>query len=215
VAGLTIAAAGCALFYPAATSGYTLFLIAFFVLAGGITILQVAANPYVAVLGDPRTASSRLTLTQAFNSLGTTVAPALGGMLIWRRGPECRRPGQAAGGGVAAYHAKRGQRARPLPGAGCGAAGAGHPVRHGAPAEDRRCGRRRGEGGYSEVLKHRHLALGVMAIFLYVGGEVSIGSFLINFLGDPKWPACRRPMPRTTSASTGAAPWSAASSASP
>jgi FHS family L-fucose permease-like MFS transporter len=52
VAGLTIAAAGCALFYPAATSGYTLFLIAFFVLAGGITILQVAANPYVAVLGD-------------------------------------------------------------------------------------------------------------------------------------------------------------------
>src|SRR3954468_18672584 len=82
VAGLTIAAGGCALFYPAATSGYTLFLIAFFVLAGGITILQVAANPYVTVLGDARTASSRLTLTQAFNSLGTTVAPTLGGMLI-------------------------------------------------------------------------------------------------------------------------------------
>src|SRR5471030_235567 len=81
VAGLTIAAAGCALFYPAATSGYTLFLIAFFVLAGGITILQVAANPYVTVLGDSQTASSRLPLTQAFNSLGTTVAPTLRGML--------------------------------------------------------------------------------------------------------------------------------------
>ena len=82
VTGLLIAAAGCALFYPAATSGYALFLLAFFVLASGITILQVAANPYVTELGDPQSASSRLTLTQAFNSLGTTVAPALGGMLI-------------------------------------------------------------------------------------------------------------------------------------
>src|SRR5690242_7934119 len=77
VAGLVIAAAGCALFYPAATRGYALFLFAFFVLAAGITTLQVAANPYVTALGDPRTASSRLTLTQAFNSLGTTVAPTL------------------------------------------------------------------------------------------------------------------------------------------
>ena len=73
VTGLIIAAVGCALFYPAAQSGYALFLFAFFVLAAGITILQVAANPYVTVLGDPQTASSRLTLTQAFNSLGTTV----------------------------------------------------------------------------------------------------------------------------------------------
>ncbi|HEX7763248.1 MAG TPA: glucose/galactose MFS transporter, partial [Cellvibrio sp.] len=67
VAGLVIAASGCALFYPAATSGYALFLLALFVLASGITILQVAANPYVTVLGPARTASSRLTLTQAFN----------------------------------------------------------------------------------------------------------------------------------------------------
>jgi len=82
VTGLLIAAAGCALFYPAARSGYALFLFAFFVLASGITILQVAANPYVTVLGPARTASSRLTLTQAFNSLGTTVGPYLGGVLI-------------------------------------------------------------------------------------------------------------------------------------
>jgi FHS family L-fucose permease-like MFS transporter len=81
VAGLTIAAAGCALFYPAATSGYTLFLIA--------SSCWLAASPscrwrpiLTCRAGRPRTASSRLTLTQAFNSLGTTVAPALGGMLI-------------------------------------------------------------------------------------------------------------------------------------
>jgi FHS family L-fucose permease-like MFS transporter len=82
VTGLMIAAAGCALFYPAATSGYAVFLLAFFILAAGITVLQVAANPFVTVLGPPATASSRLTLTQAFNSLGTTIAPWLGGMLI-------------------------------------------------------------------------------------------------------------------------------------
>ncbi|HEY1231288.1 MAG TPA: MFS transporter, partial [Ramlibacter sp.] len=82
VTGLVIAAAGCALFYPASNSGYALFLLGFFVLAAGITILQVAANPYVTVLGAPQTASSRLSLTQAFNSLGTTIAPTLGGMLI-------------------------------------------------------------------------------------------------------------------------------------
>jgi fucose permease len=65
------------------------------------------------------------------------------------------------------------------------------------------------------VLAHRHLLLGVIGIFLYVGGEVSIGSFLINFLAMPMSRACRRARPRTTSATTGAAPWSAASSASP
>jgi FHS family L-fucose permease-like MFS transporter len=84
VTGLVIAATGCLLFYPAATSGYGLFLFALFVLASGITILQVAANPYVTLLGDPRSASSRLTLTQAFNSLGTTVGPKFGGVLILR-----------------------------------------------------------------------------------------------------------------------------------
>ena len=74
VTGLVVAALGCALFYPASRSGYGLFLMAFFVLASGITILQVAANPYVTILGPTASASSRLTLTQAFNSLGTAVA---------------------------------------------------------------------------------------------------------------------------------------------
>src|SRR5215831_10609923 len=75
IIGLGGAAVGCLLFYPAAAArSYNLFLLALFVLASGITLLQVAANPFVAILGKPETASSRLTLTQAFNSLGTTIA---------------------------------------------------------------------------------------------------------------------------------------------
>ncbi len=83
VLGLVVASAGCAMFYPAAGArSYPLFLGALFVLASGITLLQVAANPYVAILGPPETASSRLNLTQAFNSLGTTIGPAIGTSLI-------------------------------------------------------------------------------------------------------------------------------------
>jgi FHS family L-fucose permease-like MFS transporter len=189
VAGLTIAAAGCALFYPAATSGYALFLIAFFVLAGGITILQVAANPYVTVLGDPQTASSRLTLTQAFNSLGTTVAPTLGGMLILAGGVlSAADLAKLPAVEQAAYHAKE---AASVQGPYLALAGALlvlailfafarlPKIADGElPAGE--------VAGWSAVLKHRHLVLGAVAIFLYVGGEVSIGSFLINFIGDPK-----------------------------
>ena len=83
VAGLCTMGLGALLFIPAASvPSYPLFLGALMVLAAGITALQVAANPYVAVLGPPETASSRLNLAQAFNSLGTTIAPYLGGMLI-------------------------------------------------------------------------------------------------------------------------------------
>ena len=83
VLGLGIACLGCILFYPAAENQiYGVFLLALFVLASGITILQVSANPYVTALGDPKTASSRLTMTQAFNSLGTTVAPFFGSYLM-------------------------------------------------------------------------------------------------------------------------------------
>ncbi|WP_432379644.1 sugar MFS transporter [Duganella sp. P38] len=187
VAGLTIAAAGCALFYPAATSGYTLFLIAFFVLAGGITILQVAANPYVAVLGDPRTASSRLTLTQAFNSLGTTVAPTLGGMLILGGGvlssaDLARLPAVEQ----AAYRAKEAASVQG-PYLALAAALLVLAILFALARLPKIVDAEQGgsQGGFAEALKHPHLALGVVAIFLYVGGEVSIGSFLINFLGEP------------------------------
>jgi len=170
VTGLLIAAAGCALFYPAADSGYTLFLFAFFVLAAGITILQVAANPFVTVLGPARTASSRLTLTQAFNSLGTTVGPAVGGLLILGGG-SVQGPYLALAGALAVlallFAAAR------LPHITHDDAGAAAN----AAAE---------EGAKHSAASFPHLVLGAVAIFVYVGGEVSIGSFLINFLGEPQ-----------------------------
>ncbi len=187
VAGLTIAAAGCALFYPAATSGYTLFLIAFFVLAGGITILQVAANPYVAVLGDARTASSRLTLTQAFNSLGTTVAPFLGGMLILAGGVLSSSDlAQLSADQLAAYNAAQATAVQG-PYLALAAALLLLAILFAVARLPKIVDAEQGgaQGTFADALKHRHLALGVVAIFLYVGGEVSIGSFLINFLGEP------------------------------
>src|SRR6202795_705339 len=88
VGGLLTMGVGALLFIPAAAvPSYPLFLFALMILAGGITALQVAANPYVTVLGPARTASSRLNLTQAFNSLGTTIAPYIGGILILASAP--------------------------------------------------------------------------------------------------------------------------------
>src|SRR6185295_86959 len=88
VAGLSTMTIGALLFIPAASSAsYSLFLTALVTLAAGITGLQVAANPYVVVLGKPETASSRLDLTQAFNSLGTTIGPKIGGVLILSAAP--------------------------------------------------------------------------------------------------------------------------------
>ena len=170
VTGLLIAAGGCVLFYPASFGGYELFLLAFFVLASGITVLQVAANPYVTVLGPARTASSRLNLTQAFNSLGTTIGPAIGGLLILSavgavanavtvRGPYLALAGALALLAVLFYIAK-------LPQIG--------------DSEDVAM---KGEG-HGSAWAHRHLVLGAVGIFLYVGAEVSIGSFLINFIGE-------------------------------
>ncbi|AXK73347.1 sugar MFS transporter [Lysobacter sp. TY2-98] len=188
VTGLAIAASGCLLFYPAATSGYALFLVAFFVLAAGITILQVAANPYVTVLGDPRTASSRLTLTQAFNSLGTTIGPYFGGVLILS-GAAALAPDQIAAMAPAQQAAYRATEASSVQGPYLGLAAAlallavlfalvrlpritHHDALPGAPT--------------TSIFRHMHLVLGAIGIFLYVGAEVSIGSFLVNFLGEPQ-----------------------------
>src|SRR6201998_2911113 len=88
VTGLLTMAVGAFLFLPAASAAsYPLFLTALLVLATGITGLQVTANPYVDLLGKPETASSRLDLTQAFNALGTTTAPKVGGLLILSAAP--------------------------------------------------------------------------------------------------------------------------------
>ncbi|HZX29373.1 MAG TPA: sugar MFS transporter, partial [Telluria sp.] len=187
VAGLGIAALGCALFYPASTVGYGLFLLAFFVLAAGITVLQVAANPYVTVLGDPATASSRLTLTQAFNSLGTTIAPTLGGILIL--GGAALGAKEIAALPAAEQAAYRMHEAASVQGPYLGlamallvlamlfAAARLPAINH----EDAAA-----EGEDKPLLKHRHLVLGAIGIFLYVGGEVSIGSFLINYMGEAR-----------------------------
>jgi FHS family L-fucose permease-like MFS transporter len=187
VSGLVLAAGGCALFYPASMSGYALFLLAFFVLASGITILQVAANPYVTVLGAPATASSRLTLTQAFNSLGTTIAPTLGGMLILSEGAPA----------VAKLVKTKAEEAAAVQGPYLALAAALLALAilfalvrlprmvHGDDADVSASAASGASGAAPKsVLAHRHLVLGAIGIFLYVGGEVSIGSFLINFLGD-------------------------------
>lgn len=190
VAGLIIAASGCALFYPAATSGYAIFLLALFVLASGITILQVAANPYVTILGPARTASSRLTLTQAFNSLGTTIAPWLGGILIL--GGAVLTADQLnllPAAEVAEYRAKEAATvqgpylalAAALLGLALFFAFAKLPkIQH----EDTPNISGDMASNKESALSHKHLVLGAIGIFLYVGAEVSIGSFLINFFGE-------------------------------
>ena len=189
VIGLMTMGLGALLFIPAASApSFALFLAALIILAAGITALQVAANPYVAVLGPARTASSRLNLTQAFNSLGTTVAPYFGGLLILgtvtapKSGPELLTMSQAA------LHAYRQQQAASvkLPYLGIalalivlGVIIAKFNLPHIPEAE----------GGHAvandTVWRHRNLILGAVAIFTYVGAEVAIGSFLVNYMNLP------------------------------
>lgn len=188
VTGLLIAAAGCAMFYPASTGSYALFLVAFFILAAGITVLQVAANPYVTELGDPQTASSRLTLTQAFNSLGTTVAPTLGGILILSGTvltvqqfdllPAAEQLAYRAKEAAAVQGPYLALAATLVVLAVLFALAKLPKISHADDVQETR------DGHKVSVWSHRHLVLGAVAIFLYVGGEVSIGSFLINFLGE-------------------------------
>jgi FHS family L-fucose permease-like MFS transporter len=187
--GLLVAAVGAGLFYPAAAaSSFPLFLLALFVLATGITFLQVAANPFVTLLGPEETASSRLNLAQALNSLGTTVAPAFGSILILSAtvlGAEelakLSAPEQAA---------YRTGQAEAVQGpylllAAALLALAAFIYFFRLPSFPKEGGRNQGLASIRRVLKHSHLTLGVAALFLYVGAEVSIGSFLINFIADP------------------------------
>lgn len=169
VLGLLIAAGGCFLFYPAASGSYLLFLLAFFILAAGITVLQVAANPYVTVLGPARTASSRLTLTQAFNSLGTTIAPLFGGWLILSASGSANPVAEAAAVKVPYLIL-----ASTLVLLALLFALARLPKLEFTQSA---------QTGSLTLRSQPRLFAGVIAIFLYVGAEVSIGSFLINFLG--------------------------------
>jgi MFS transporter, FHS family, L-fucose permease len=189
VVGLLTMAAGAFLFLPAASAAsFPLFLTALLILAAGITGLQVAANPYVTLLGKPQTASSRLDLTQAFNSLGTTIAPKLGGLLILTGAPlavdEIQRLAPQA------LHAYRVQEAASvkMPYAVIGVALVLLAVLIGAfklpKIETARS--RPGEKVNDSIWKHPNLVLGALGIFAYVGAEVSIGSFLVNYFGLPE-----------------------------
>lgn len=188
VVGLGIMAVGALGMIPAARiPSYRVTLLALFVIASGITLLQVAANPYVAVVGKPETASSRLNLVQAFNSLGTTLAPLFGGYLILGRSTS----GTAAAGAAALTPAERLADAQavqlpylivaavlvvlaiviarfPLPAMGAA-------TQRAAKAERKQ----------HSLWRHRNLVLGVPAIFIYLIAEIGVGNLFINFVSQP------------------------------
>jgi FHS family L-fucose permease-like MFS transporter len=174
VLGFSVAACGALLFYPASVlHQYYLFLAALFIVAVGMVLLQVAANPYITILGPARTASSRLTLIQGVGSIGTTVAPLFGAHFILSRLAESSASSEAVrypylGIGalllLIAFIVSRLGLPTIKVSAGTGSS---------APPQA-------GTSAYS----YRNLNLGVWAIFCYVGAEVSIGTFLTNYIAD-------------------------------
>jgi MFS transporter, FHS family, L-fucose permease len=193
VVGLLVMAVGALLFVPAANvPSFQLFLAALIVLAAGVTALQVAANPYVTILGPARTASSRLNLTQAFNSLGTTIAPYVGGLLILAGAPmSADQIKGLSGPALLAYRQQEASTVK-IPYIGialCLVALALAIAMFNLPKiESTREFRPMGEADAAAgaLLKHRQLVLGAVGIFLYVGAEVAIGSFLINYFTQPE-----------------------------
>jgi len=179
VVGLLTMACGAFLFVPAASAvSYLLFLTALLILAAGITGLQVSANPYVDLLGKPETASSRLDLTQAFNSLGTTIAPKLGGLLILSAAPlAIEQLKQLAPQALHAYRVQQAASVK-MPYTVIGVAlvllafliGTVKLPKSKLPSQSR-------EKVNDSIWKHPSLVLGALGIFTYVGAEVSVGSF--------------------------------------
>lgn len=163
---LLICGVGCLAFYPAAQlNSYPAFLIALFILATGVTCLQICANPYATILGDPNSASSRLNLAQGLNSLGTTLGPIVGTILIYK----VFSSGVQTADSVAKAYLIYGLvflilavfvRTSKM------------PAFHNTETI---------ESGFG-VLKHRQLKLGILAIFFYVGAEVSVGSWIVRFI---------------------------------
>src|SRR5271163_4794648 len=189
VVGLLTMGLGAFLFVPAASvPSYPLFLVALIVLAAGITCLQVAANPYVTVLGKPATASSRLNLTQAFNSLGTFLAPFFGGLLILTAEPKTMEELRAmAPNALQAYRLHEAATVKtPYVGLGIAlivlAAAIGSFKLPKIPQAQHQLGVKVDDS----IWRHRNLILGAIGIFVYVGAEVSIGSFMVNYLSQPE-----------------------------
>ena len=169
VFGFLTMAVGCGLFYPAAeVERYVIFLTGLFVLASGITVLQVSANPYVSALGPERTGPSRLILAQAINSLGHTLGPVFGATLI------------LATTVVGAAASPKAVQTPYLILAGAMIVCAVVFVFLKLPVI-KEVETRPSPEGHDSIMKHRPLVLGALAIFLYVGAEVSVGSFLVNF----------------------------------
>ena len=170
--GLNLAGMGCLLFLPASYYiSFPMFLFALFVLASGITVLQVAANPYVAILGDPDTASSRLNLTQALNSFGTFIAPILGAYFILsetvqninEKAESVQLPYfiLAVTLFLIALLFKKSS----------------------LPKIEEEVSEKNNSDDFS-MWSFKQLKFGTIGIFLYVGAEVSIGSFMVNFLAE-------------------------------
>ncbi len=183
ILGFVIAALGCFLFYPAASFKiYELFLGALFILASGITLLQVAGNPYVAVLGKPDTASSRLTLTQAFNSVGTTIAPYFGQVLILAYLPEVidesteinisavQLPYVFIGITLLVIAVVLSVIKLPV-------------ISH---KQNENTVETKLTTEKENILAYKHLWLGAIGIFCYVGAEVAIGSHIVSYLKLPE-----------------------------
>ena len=182
--GLATMGVCCLLFWPAAsTRTFEVFLIGYFVLAGGMTILQVAANPYVSVLGDPRGASSRLNLSQAFNSMGTTIAPMVGAMFILSdnilSGDEINALAEIEK--LSYYTSEASAVQGPfliLAAALLALAALVAFVKLPQVLNTEHT------GSYASVLKNAKLMKGALGIFVYVGAEVAIGSYLVNYFLD-------------------------------
>src|SRR5215469_4123013 len=174
VVGLLTMVVACLCFYPAAKlPSFPIFLAALILLATGITILQVAANPYVSVLGKPQTASSRLNLTQAFNSFGTTIFPWIGAHLILRTTATAVQSASQQADAVVRLYVYFFATVLTLLAIGIGLSklpkmeSAGHQI---------------GEKVSDSIWRHPNLVFGAVGIFVYVGGEVAIGSSIANYL---------------------------------
>ncbi|WP_027136593.1 sugar MFS transporter [Gaetbulibacter saemankumensis] len=184
ILGLLTMALGCLLFYPAASYRvFGIFILAYFILAAGMTVLQVAANPFVAVLGSEEGASSRLNLSQAFNSLGTAIAPAVGAFFILsdviKNKDEIEVLDSASKQAYLATEASAVQ--TPFLGLALFISIIAAIFLF---AKLPRMISEESTGTYSEAIKNRKLMQGVLGIFFYVGAEVAIGSYLVNYFLD-------------------------------
>lgn len=171
VLGFGIAAIGACLFYPASLlHEYYVFLAALFIVAIGIVLLQVAANPYITVLGPKETASSRLTLIQGIGSIGTTVAPMFGASFILSRFDVSTASSDAVVG--------------PYIGIGITLLVIAVILSR-LKLPEIKTAKSSDVGSYSgSILSHRNLKFGIIALFCYVGAEVTIGTFLTNYIAD-------------------------------